>query len=194
MAATLTTWTALRDQTIDRFNGQTPRPEDEGPIIDAYEAHPSMVIRAIDQVADALNANTITHGWSILRSRVERGQQPVREATPQTGAEKTKRIVNAERYIHNAGLHLDQWDVEDELFGERGLLKDYAGDTTVRARMLEHWQNARPRGITAAAEHEVWNRACATTATRTSRPATTTNDAINASTNHQDADADELPF
>lgn len=202
MTATLTTWTELRDQTIDRFNGQTPRPEDEGPIIDAYEQHPTMVMRAIDEVADQLAENKITWAWSVLRSRLERGSQPVREATPQTGAEKTKRITNAERFIHNAGRHYDQPAVEDELFGERGLLKDYAKDDTLRARMLAVWQ-------TESADHHDWCRHCddpanthASVRPQQPRSRTETPKAMSVPTfapasaqnGSHDLDADKLPF
>lgn len=191
MTTTTANWTQVRNETIDRFNGQTPRPDDEGPIITAYESHPTMVTRAIDDVALALAADTITHGWSILRSRVERGQTPVREASPNTSAERTKRITNAERWIHNAGHHLDEWDVDDELFGERGLLRDYAKDTTLRTRMLELWRAQRPRGLTAEVEHEAWCKAAAATGQRLATVARTDNTQTE-STDENDADND--PF
>jgi len=153
-------WSAIRADTIDRFHGQTPRAEDEAPIIDLFEAHPQLVLNAIDETATALDEGKITWAWSILRTRLERGQQAVREATANTGSSKAKAVERAKQWIENAGLHFDREDhVGAELFGDeyaRGPLTSF--DTPeLRAELAAYWQSQRPRGVQAEHDHEAWN-------------------------------------
>ena len=157
-------WSTIRNDTIDRFQGQTPRPDDEAPIIDVFEVHPQLVLRAIDETADALNTGKITWAWSILRSRLERGTEALREATVDTGSERQKRIRNAKTWINNAGLHYEhEHHVEAELFGDdysRGPLTDY-DDPKLRAELIAYWREQRPRGEQAERDFEAWNAKCA---------------------------------
>jgi hypothetical protein len=159
-------WTATRTDTIDRFNGQTPRPEDETLIIDVFEQHPQLVLRAIDETASALAENKITWAWSVLRSRLERGSQALREATVNTGSEKQRRITRAKQWIDNAGIHYDRWShVHAELFGDspRGRLLDYRDDDHLQGELHAYWNEQRPRGEQAEADHPEWNRRCGET-------------------------------
>ncbi len=157
------TWAATRTNTIDRFNGQTPRPKDEAPIIDVFEQHPALVLRAIDETEAALNAGKITWAWSILRARLERSTTAFRDATADTSSERTRRIRNAEAWIHNAGIHYDRQDqLKAELFGDdfaTGRLQDLNLTAAQRTELVDHWREHRPRGIEAEAAHETW---CAT--------------------------------
>lgn len=157
-------WTAVRADTIDRFHGQTPRPEDEAPIIDVFEQHPQLVLRAIDETAKALDDGKVTWAWSVLRARLERGTTAIREATADTSNERARRIRNAENWIRNAGIHYDlDRDIEAELFGDditRGRLHDYRNDQQLRTRLLELWHQQRPRGIQAERDHLEWAAKC----------------------------------
>jgi hypothetical protein len=158
-------WVAVRTDTIDRFQGQTPRPEDEAPIIDVFEQHPALVLRAIDETAQALAASKITWAWSVLKARLERGTTALREATVDTGSERTRRIRKAKLFIENAGLHYDRQEhIEAELFGDdyaRGPLTDYRDDPKLKAELIDHWRQQRPRGIQAEIDFEAWNAKCA---------------------------------
>jgi len=153
-------WSAIRADTIDRFHGQTPRPEDETTIIDIFESHPELVLRAIDETAKALDDGKITWAWSVVRSRLERGQQAIREATADPVANKAKAVERAKAWIRNAGLHYDRADhVEAELFGDdyaKGRLTAYAS-AALRQELIDYWQEQRPRGEQAEQDHEAWN-------------------------------------
>jgi len=153
-------WSAIRADTIDRFHGQTPRPEDETIIIDIFESHPELVMRAIDETATALDNGKITWAWSVVRSRLERGQQAIREATADPIANKTKAVERAKTWIRNAGLHYDRQDhVLADLFGDdyaKGPLTSF--DTPeLRAELAAYWHQHRPRGVQAEQDHEAWN-------------------------------------
>lgn len=158
------TWTATRTDTIDRFNGQTPRPEDEAPIIDLFEIHPQLVLRAIDETAAALNEGKITWAWSVLRSRLERGSNALREATADTQGSKLKAIERAKRWIDNAGVHYDQeHHVHAELFGDEyasGLLNNYDITADQQAELIAYWREQRPRGVEAERLHLEWADKC----------------------------------
>jgi hypothetical protein len=75
-----------------------------------------------------------------------------------------KKIRNAERWLkHNGGFHLDrEEEVEDHLFGPRGMLKPFANDPELRARMLALWRGYRQTGVKldreAAERNEGWKQ------------------------------------
>lgn len=47
--------------------------------------------------------------------------------------------------MRNAGMHFDRAsEIEDELFGDRGTLRDYRDDHTLRQRMTTLWHQVRP--------------------------------------------------
>lgn len=62
-------------------------------------------------------------------------------------SERGRLIHLAERWIENVGLLYDREDdVVDELFGDRGLLRHYAGDAQLQTRLTALWRQHRPRG------------------------------------------------
>lgn len=159
------TWSAIRADTVDRFHGQTPRPDDEAAIIDLFEIHPQLVTRAIDEMVVALNDGKVRYPWSALKARLERGTNAVRDVTVDTRGEKAKRIKAAEQWIHNAGLHYDlERHVTAELFGDElggGMLRDYANDQALRTRLIALWKHEREtRGIPAEQAAQTYADKC----------------------------------
>ena len=157
-------WSATRADTIDRFQGQTPRPEDEAAIIDIFETHPQLVLRAIDETAAALDNGKITWAWAVLASRLTRGTTALREATANTSHDRQRQIQNAKTWIDNAGIHYDQEEAtQGELFGDdysRGRLDTYRHDQKLQAELLDYWKTQRPRGEQAEQDFEAWNAKC----------------------------------
>ena len=141
-------WQSLRAHTIDRFDGETPHPQTEQEIIDAYQLHPDAVERAIAQVAADLNAGNIRSGWGILRHRAEAILNPPSNPTAKTGRDLEKRLARAEQWIRNAGKHYDRWDdvAED--------LDAFDVDT---ASLKPLWIELRPEAE--AIEHQARERA-----------------------------------
>ena len=151
-------WSAARAEAVRKFGGQLPRSEDEQVVIDVFEFMPEVVSRHVDEVAAALEARRITWAWSVLAKRLQGASEPLREATAQTGASRTKRVRMAEGWIVNAGCYCDTADqVIEELFesgGEHGpLLADFADDESLRERMAALWRERRPVAERADREH-----------------------------------------
>jgi hypothetical protein len=140
-------WSELRDRALRAFAGQTPRPEDEAAIIEVFERHPMLVEHAISEVGDELARGEIRWAWSILRSRVERGAVPAREAVPDDRT-RDGRVAQARQWMHAAGIHYAQEsELEDELFGERGRLHLWRNDLALVSEMLGLWRQVRPQGV-----------------------------------------------
>jgi hypothetical protein len=159
-------WTDVYDYACKAF-GQTPRPEDEEAIIQAFEQNPLLVMKMIDDVANALGNGEIKWAWSTFAARVNRSNTtPAREVIADTGHSKERLILRAEQWIRNTGCHFDrESEVEDELFGDRGLLQGYP-DQLLKQRMLTLWQQCRPEGerieaetIQAANKWKTWKQA-----------------------------------
>ena len=137
-------WGELRNHLIEQY-GDTPRPETEAVIIAAYELHPTALEHAAQSVAIDVTTGTIRSGWAVLRSRANSIASPPSNPSRPTSVDREKRIARAEQWIRNAGTHYDQvTEVEDELFNERGLLRDHPD---LKERMLHTWAEERHTGM-----------------------------------------------
>lgn len=162
---TTLSWSEARRRAIDLFNGELPKAETEATLIEAFEHAPTAVLRALEQVADDHRQGKVRSGWAVWAKRAQAAQSRS-EITVEVGQDRERRIQNAERWLHNAGIHFDRWqDVQDELFTvptgrERGHLHEWADDTLLRERMRKLWQDLRPRGEQAEREEleraEAW--------------------------------------
>jgi hypothetical protein len=156
-------WAELRNHLINRY-GSTPHPTTEQEIIDAYELHPDQVTKAALAQIDQPN---ITSHWGLLKSKASKIAAPPANPTHNTALSREKAIAHAEQWIRAAGLHYDSVDeVRDELFGDRGQLRQWAqvdqadnedapgwhyteptGDLALITHMLDTWANHRPTGM-----------------------------------------------
>lgn len=145
-------WGQLRAHAIHLYN-ETPHPATEQDIINAYTLHPQQIEEAVLSVAADVATGTARSGWAVLRTRATRITTPPANPTRNTSLEREKRITRAEQWIRATGCHFDrQTELEDELFGDRGLLQDYTQDQHLQARMTALWQERRP--ISEALERE----------------------------------------
>jgi hypothetical protein len=71
-------------------------------------------------------------------------------------------VGRAEAWLRNAGFHLDEDEAEEELFGDRGLLRERAGDVILRSRLRAYWRSYQPARLRLEAEEaeraEEWRR------------------------------------
>jgi len=145
-------WAQVREDAVERFNGELPHAETEAEIIEVFEQHPSVVLRGVQEVAEAVANGRARSGWAVLRARVKGANDPLREATAY-GNERELAVQQAERWIVNAGLHVDRpEEIESEFFGEGGSLERWAGDVTLKKRLIALWCERRPVGIQVEAE------------------------------------------
>lgn len=151
------TWAAVRQTTSERY-GTLPRAEDEAAIIDIFELMPTVVLQAIDEVHDAWKAGKVTYPWAALAGRLTKGRDALRDPTVNTGRGKAHAFARAEQWIRAAGVHFDrETEIEDDLFGEIGRVRQHADDPRARTRLVALWQEERPRGQ--ACEREAEERA-----------------------------------
>jgi hypothetical protein len=142
-------WQDLRDHLIDLYN-DTPHPVTEQEIIDAYQLHPDHLTKVALEIAGDTN---ISSHWGVLAHRASRIRQPPSNPKADHSREREKRIDRAETWIYNAGIHFhEQHEVQDELFGDRGLLHAYAKDEDLVDRILALWAEKRPIGEKIEAE------------------------------------------
>jgi len=149
-------WQTLRNQFIRKVGGDLPGGQLEQQLIDAYTEHPTAVERAIDKIAMGHAAGKVRSPWGALKAEVERALTATANPTHERGADRERAIQRAEQRTRNELLHYDRLDeVMDELFGERGTLRDH--DTpALRDRMTKLWDDLRPLGE--LVEHEAIER------------------------------------
>jgi hypothetical protein len=151
MSATQETyrWSDIYDRGVDLFH-EPPTGQMETDLINAFRKHPARFVAEMERLGSQILAGAdIRSGWGILRKRMQ--DQPD-DITATDSGQLEKKILNARRWIHNAGLYLDrESDVLDELFPEHGSGFDSSGglrafDTpSLRAEMIEAWKQERPR-------------------------------------------------
>lgn len=145
-------WEDLALQTAERFGGTMPHPDTANAIAAVHAKAPHAVQRAIDRVANDYNEGNIRSPWGVLKARVQ--QITIDTAGAQRGNDRDKAIARAEQRIRNELLHYDRWaEVADELFGERGTLKDHH-TPELEQRMTDLWHNLRPLGTATELEAE----------------------------------------
>lgn len=145
-------WNQLYDRGSDLFHEPPGRLEPD--IVQAFQQNPRRVKNEIEKLgSQILNGADIRSGWAILRKRLAQTPDDV-VAVDSTSRESA--ILNARRWIHNAGLHYDrETDVLEELFDQQGILHEFDSDH-LRAEMAQAWRQERPRGEQAEQEHEAY--------------------------------------
>jgi hypothetical protein len=141
-------WPTTRAQAIFNFGGDAPRADLEQRIMEVFAENPTLVIKAIEVVTKNYHAGKVRSPWAILDLNLKEATRPGTPLTATDTNDKTKRIARAEQWIRNTGAHYDrETEIVDELFGDRGLLQQYAAETSLVARMTTLWEQHRPEGI-----------------------------------------------
>lgn len=147
-------WQTLRNQFMRDIGGDPPGAQLEDELIQAYATHPDAIERSVEKITLAFKAGKIRSPWGALKTEAAKAVDAARNPTHDKGSSRTKAIARAEQRIRNELLHYDRWDeAEDELFGERGMLREH--DTpALRERMANHWESLRHLGIATELEAE----------------------------------------
>jgi hypothetical protein len=147
-------WQTLRNQFMRAIGGDPPGSQLEDELIAAYTDHPTVVERSIEKITLAYQAGKIRSPWGALKAEVAKAVDAARNPTHDKGSSKQKAIARAEQRTRNELLHYDRWEeAEDELFGDRGTLRDH-DNPTLRQRMETLWTELRPAGELVEAEAE----------------------------------------
>lgn len=145
-------WQTLRNQFMRDTGGDLPGGPLEQQLIDTYTEHPAAVERAVEKITLGHKAGKVRSPWGALKAEVERAAHAANNPTHERGADRERAIQRAEQRIRNELLHYDRWaEVADELFGERGTVKDH-DSATLRERLETLWNDLRPAGEQVEAE------------------------------------------
>lgn len=147
-------WQTLRNQFMRDIGGDPPGAALEDELISTYTDHPDIVERSAEKITLAFKAGKIRSPWGALKAEVAKAADAARNPTHDKSATRAKAIERAEQRIRNELLHYDRWtEVKDELFGERGTLRDHQS-ATLRERMEALWNDLRPAGQQVELEQE----------------------------------------
>jgi hypothetical protein len=138
-------WEDIRDQASQAF-GETPGPNLEFRLIEAFETRPHHVISTIERITSRVTAGSpIKSPWAIVGHELDNAPKPLTK-NPSDTKERDLRIRQSEAWIRNAGLYIDvERELVSELFDEGGQLHPWRSDQ-LEARMVVLWENERPRG------------------------------------------------
>lgn len=155
-------WLELRERAVELYV-DTPSAALEERIVAIFEKRPALVADAIDHVAERFQRGLVRSPWAVLAKHAETlaaGSDRAVKATDES--ERDEKVARAEAWVKTAGLHFDRpSEIVEELFGDRGPLKTWATDSDLVARMVELWNEQRPRGEQVEREAEQRGRAYA---------------------------------
>jgi hypothetical protein len=150
-------WLEQRERAVRLFNGDTPGADLEHTIVNHFTEHPARVATMIDAIGRRVATGSIRSGWAILARELDTKPET---ATATDTSDRIRAIQQARAWISNAGGYIDrQTDLEQALFedgySDRGQsLRPWADDQALRAAMVAHWLEQRPRFQAAELESE----------------------------------------
>ena len=137
-------WQTLRNTFMRHIGGDPPGAALEDQLIQMYTNHPEALERSIEKITLAFKAGKIRSPWGALKAEAEKAVDTARNPTHTQATRRHDALARAEQWMRTAGLHHDrESELLDELYGERGRLRDHPETQT---RMLELWQELRPVG------------------------------------------------
>jgi hypothetical protein len=147
-------WSEHRDRLIEA-TGDAPSAEIEQRIVDVFEKHPSLVVAGVEHIVGRFERGLVRAPWVVLAMHVEeaaaaslRASVPVRDERDRDRARS-----RASQWMRTAGMHFDREDeIRDELFGDSGMLRQFADDTELVDELLALWATVRPVGVQLEAE------------------------------------------
>lgn len=153
-------WNDLYRHAAELYR-DTPQAALEARILAVFKERPALVKDGIDHVAERFQAGLVRSPWGMLATHVERRAADGDRSTRATDApDRDRAIAHVERWLRSTGLHFDREpEVKDELFGDRGALRFWAGDEALVERIVTFWQELRPAGQRVEREAEQRQRA-----------------------------------
>ena len=137
-------WQTLRNQFMRDIGGDPPGAQLEDQLIQAYADHPDAIERSVEKITLGFKAGKIRSPWGALKAEAAKAVDAARNPTHTAASKRSSAVQRAEQWMRTAGLHHDrQSELLDELYGERGRLRDHP---ETQERMLALWHELRPIG------------------------------------------------
>lgn len=138
MAETTYSWAETRERAAKAFGGRWPDAELEAELIEEFRERPAFVVDAIADVSRGFQAGRVHSPWPFLRTRIR--QRPAVDVVITDDSQRDKKIAVTEAWIKSTGRQFPTADeLEDELFGDRGRLRQWSGDELLRERLMKQW-------------------------------------------------------
>ena len=134
-------WTEIRDRAIREF-GLAPPDDVESRLVSRFQREPKLIQSAIEVVILGVQDKTIRNPWALVDLNTKNAIAKL-GATDET-TRRSKAIERAERWAKSIGWQFPYSAYEDELFGRRGKLTRYRGDSALRQHMQELWTERQP--------------------------------------------------
>jgi hypothetical protein len=139
-------WNQMRDNFSNAVD-DSPSAEMEERVLIVFRSSPALVEASMNKVIAAQQAGRVRSPWPFLATAVEqRATGAGADVIVSDADERQKALRQAKMWLRNAGVHYDRWaEVDEELF-ERGMMRPWADDETLRANIQLRWQELRPLG------------------------------------------------
>lgn len=139
-------WSELRDPFTAHV-GESPSAAIEQRIIDVFSKHPVVVTQGIEHVRERYDRGLVRSPWPVLAKHVEEERDAAERATSVRAtdtSDRRKLVERADCWIRSTGHYFDsEGELLDELFGDVGMLRQYAKDDELRERLLMLWRQRR---------------------------------------------------
>jgi hypothetical protein len=148
MSTTTHTWDEHRERFVEA-TGDAPSSDLEARILDVFERHPTLVIAGVDHVAGRYERGLVRAPWVVLAMHVEEAAaSSARASVPvQDERDRDRARSRAAQWMRVVGLLFEsESELRDELFGERGMLRDFANDSELAEALIDLWHDLRPIG------------------------------------------------
>lgn len=148
MSTTTHTWDEHRERLVEA-TGDVPSSDLERRILDVFERHPTLVIAGVEHVAGRYERGLVRAPWVVLAMHVEEAAaSSARASTPvQDERDRDRARSRAAQWMRVVGLLFEsESELRDELFGERGMLREFANDSELTEGLLDLWHDLRPLG------------------------------------------------
>src|SRR5262249_4182453 len=128
-------WATVRDRLTRSFRAGPTAVQEEA-IIEAFQQRPGQIVAIGDRLAERFAQGKLNYPWGALVAEAKR-LTSASSIVAEDVNERQAKVDSAEAWLRNAGSSFDREDeVEDELFGERGMLRQWRDDDELRERML----------------------------------------------------------
>jgi hypothetical protein len=142
-------WGDIRALACDHFVS-TPGDDLELRITNVFRANPKLVVDTIADVGRRFDRGQVNSPWPMVAKIVEDEMKRELHAYGIVASDVNAQasvVARAERFVRRCGYVYQTVDeIVEELFGERGMLRPWADDRTLLARMIGLWAEVRPQG------------------------------------------------
>ena len=139
MTTVTLTWHEIRAKAQLVFRGQLPDNQTEQTILDAFQRHPQTVVAGIELVGERFAQGKVSAPWRYLAKHLER-LEAIDDVSVEVD-ERESKVRAADAWVRNVGSHFDsEEELLAALFEDSHMLRPWAGDEVLRARMVDRWR------------------------------------------------------